>query len=369
VLSSLAQIGQGHLLSTWDQLSGEQQAHLRGQLALCTPALLEQQRTIRPQIPAALEPWRDVKSSGYQEFGRRAVMEGRVGCLLLAGGQGSRLRCPSAKGLVTLEGKTLFQLFAETVPPEGRLAIMLCAEHFEEVTHFFELHGRFGLREDQLSFFVQGELPLLDLQGNWFLERADRLAVGPDGNGGALHHFYKSGIWSLWKSQGVDLVRVLPIDNLLAAPFDTGLLGRHIESGHEVSLEAVARHDPHERVGLLVRQESRPLVVEYSEVSPLTASQVPWANLSQFCMNMEFIERVALGSPLPLHAARKAAKTMDGWPQEPNCIKCERFIFDALERARSVGVVAADRSQFVPLKSPADIDPVIKALRRRGRIG
>jgi UDP-N-acetylglucosamine/UDP-N-acetylgalactosamine diphosphorylase len=354
-------MGQHHLLDTWDQLTPPQQALLASQLALCTPALLEQQRHIHTSTPPSLEPWTDVHYPASSPLGHEAISQGRVGCLLLAGGHGSRLRCPSAKGLVTIHGKSLFQIFAEATPPTGRLAIMLCPAHYGEVSAFFTRHNRFGLRPDQLSLFVQSELPLLDRNHNWFLETPSRLATGPDGNGSALHHFYQSGIWHHWQANNVDLVRILPIDNPLADPFDPRIISHHLHHNLEVSLEAIARTDPSERVGVLTRHHNTPRILEYSELPPENA-HLPWANLSAFCMTLSFIKHIALSNPLPLH---RAYKTHTSLSQPIDCIKSERFIFDALEQATRIGVLATDRSKFVPLKNPSDLPKVAAALLKR----
>jgi UDP-N-acetylglucosamine/UDP-N-acetylgalactosamine diphosphorylase len=374
---------QMHLVRYWDQLTPAQQQQLAAQLEQLSPELLQQQRHLESKRALSIEPWSDVAVATQQPTGWRALREGRVACLVLAGGQASRMRCAGAKGLVNISpvrNKTLFQLLAEATAAASRLAqrplemaIMVSPAHFQEVSDHFEQNGRFGLEPQQLHLFRQEELPLLDMEKNWFLESPSQLAMGPDGNGGALHALYKSGIWSRWKATGVELVRLLLIDNPLADPFDAGLIGCHLEHGWQASLEVVERQDPTEKMGLLVNVNGRPRIAEYSEVPPALMEArdgqgnllVRWGNLSQFCLSMKLIEQVALKDPLPLHLAHKSAKTVDGWPTTPNCWKCERFIFDLLDRTESVGLVSTPRSRYAPLKGAEGLEQVREALSRR----
>ena len=59
----------------------------------------------------------------------------------------------------------------------------------------FSANRNFGLLPEQVFFFTQKELPMLDQEGNLFLENPQSIALGPDGNGYSLRYFYESGIW------------------------------------------------------------------------------------------------------------------------------------------------------------------------------
>jgi UDP-N-acetylglucosamine/UDP-N-acetylgalactosamine diphosphorylase len=71
-----------------------------------------------------------------------------VGCILIAGGQGSRLRFNGPKGMYPIspiKNKSLFQLFAEKTLAAGlqvgkmlRLAIMTSPYNHEETMRYFQ---------------------------------------------------------------------------------------------------------------------------------------------------------------------------------------------------------------------------------------
>ncbi len=118
----------------------------------------------------------------------------------------------------------------------------------------------------QLDFFMQETLPLLDQTGRLFLEDAYMLAEGPAGNGGALHHFYHSGLYQKWHGQGIRHLNFVLVDNPLADPFDAELLGCQERSRNDITVKCTKRCDAHEKVGLLALQDKHPILVEYSEL-------------------------------------------------------------------------------------------------------
>jgi UDP-N-acetylglucosamine/UDP-N-acetylgalactosamine diphosphorylase len=79
-------------------------------------------------------------------------------------------------------------------------------------------------------------------------------------------------------------------------------------------------------------------------------------------LETSFIERLVGDQRLPFHRAIKKVSHVndDGElvkPQEPNGVKFEQFIFDALPRARRWAIVETDRaSEFEPLKNAVGPD-------------
>jgi UDP-N-acetylglucosamine/UDP-N-acetylgalactosamine diphosphorylase len=268
--------------------------------------------------------------------------------------------------------KTLFQLFAEkTLAASCRankklpLAIMTSPENHGQTLQYFQDNGFFGLDSGQVRFFPQGTLPFLDQKGNLFLESPFRIAQGPDGNGSALTHFVRSGIWEEWYANDVRFLNMILVDNALADPFDEELLGFHYRRGNDVTVKCTRRNSVDEKVGVLTGDAHSMQVVEYMELPPEErlatqedgALKHQCANLSLFCMNMEFVQDVAGKGPLPLHLAFKPAKFLspDGetvLPDKPNAWKFERFIFDILPSARKAGALMYPREKcFAPLKN------------------
>jgi len=333
--------------------------------------------------PATFTSFLDYSSSGNQrdrEWGKQYIAEGKLGCLVVAGGQGTRLHFKGPKGLFPVSPimhKSLFQLLAEKVLAAGKqvnrllsIAIMTSPLNHEEVCAYFETNHFFGLAPEQIDFFPQGMLPFLDPEGNLFLEAADRIAMGPDGNGSSLYQFVKQGLWKKWRDKGIESLHFVMVDNPLSDPFDAELVGFHRRTKAEITVKCTTRRHLNEKVGLLVKNEGHVQVIEYSEMpdSEKTALDQKGhfkhvcANLSLFCFDMDFIGRICGGSgrqeiPIPLHLAFKTAPffSFEGkveTPSQPNAWKFERFIFDLLPFSQNVRALLYPREIcFAPLKN------------------
>jgi UDP-N-acetylglucosamine/UDP-N-acetylgalactosamine diphosphorylase len=390
-LDILSSISQEHLLHYWESLSPKEKAALLQQVqALDFPTFRLQQRLLtESHAPAApfspLMPPDSIGNRRDEELGKQLMDEGAVGCLILAGGQGTRLDFDGPKGMCPITPvmqKSLFQLFAEKTAAASQqaskklpLALMTSPANHRETETFFASHSRFGLEPGQLSLFSQQTLPVLDQEGNLFLERPGKIAMSPDGNGKVFAHFYQSGLWQKWQQQGVRLVNLVLIDNPLADPFDAELFGYHERNKNSITLKCCLKKEPQEKVGVLVQRQGKIEVVEYSELpekarfaaDPSGQLLYKYANLSLFCFSMEQIRELAVCSTtLPLHKSLKNAlqnekKTM-AW-------KFETFIFDLLPHATKTGVLLYPRERcFAPLKNSTgdnSIETVRHALQAR----
>jgi len=111
-------------------------------------------------------------------------------------------------------------------------------------------------------------------------------------------------------------------------------------------------------------------VIEYSDLPPeLAGLREPdgrlslWAgSIAVHVLERPFIERIVGEHRLPFHRAIKKVPHVDETgrtvkPAEPNAVKFEQFIFDALPQARRWTIVETDRaSEFEPLKNAVGPD-------------
>lgn len=386
----------------WSQLNENQKERLADQLKhLKIDVLKKQQADIQDpceQIDTSYEPFDTFSFSGnlnHRKMGEKLIEEGRLGCLLLAGGEGTRLQHVGPKGtypISIIKHKSLFELCAEKIKAAaikaGRslnLAIMTSPDNDAQTRAFFHSHHFFGLEPSCVFFFIQEKLPFLDSAGRLFLETHAKVAEGADGNGHSLLHFSQSGILNEWIKQGIHYLHMILVDNPLADPFDAELLGFHSEQQADITLKCTEKVDPDEKVGLLVKQKRGCKVVEYSEMSELEKkARRPdgglkhcCANLSLFCFSLAFIEQmVKRQQHLPLHKAWKASSYVDQdghvhHSREPNAWKFERFVFDWLLFAEKVSALIYPRDEcFAPLKNSKGADSpstVRAAIQKRDR--
>lgn len=311
-----------------------------------------------------MQPLKDYDISGNQErvdLGKKLIKEGKVGCVILAGGQGTRLGASFPKGMMpvsVVRKKTLFQMFFEKTKAASResgtflpLCVMTSPLNHQETKNYLQKNEWFGLEEDQVDLFEQTMAPFLEKQG--------KTCMAPDGNGSFFKTFYTSGTWEKWHKKGVEYVLTVLIDNPLADPFDAELCGYHASKKLEVTLKCIQRSHSQEKVGVVVLKEGKIRVTEYTELPKEESPHFALANTSLFCFSMPFLQKAA-SFPLPSHIVHKN-----------NLQKTEKYLFDILEIARDIGVLVYPRSScFAPLKNQtgeASLSSVQKALQERDR--
>jgi len=401
-LEKLKKINQEHLLQFWDDLTGVERKELSRQIEeLNIQTFTAQRETILNPIEdvnQTLTPFKDYEIAGsLAHRGRQLIAEGKVGCLIVAGGQGSRLGYEGPKGLfpiTVIKKKSLFQLFAERVLAAGNqvdrkllMAIMTSSVNHGETVKYFEDHHYFGLDRDQVFFFAQTDLPFLNKEGDLFLESRSKIAAGPDGNAASLKHFVDRNIWFDWYNRGVRYLNYVHIDNALGDPFDAELIGFHDLNQSELVIKCVKREDPFEKVGIILKNNGKVQVIEYSEIKDEErlehdangALKHLCANISMFSFKMNFVKQVAdeCYGMFPFHKAWKAVKHLkeDGKPEmskQPQAWKFEKFIFDLLPYAKDVKALLYPREIcFAPLKNATGLDSVEdvrKALQKFDRL-
>lgn len=370
----LINLNQNSFLKRIESLNPEHRLKIIHQLQALDPQTLQTQRALvlNPPTPSSSfpKPYTNVIQSGDPnriQQGIDLISSGKVGCIIVAGGQATRFGIDAPKGVFpisTLHQKSLFQIFFEKCAAASKLAgralplaIMTSPLNHTETKEFIESNHYFGLSNQQVDFFQQSMLPFLDENGNLFLESDSSIALGPDGNGSSLKSFVDSGIAKKWKNDGVETVVYILIDNPLADPFDAELVGTIATTHADVVIKCTDRRSPSERVGVIVEVNGKPKVIEYFELPPEAASWGDlYANISLFAFSLGFIEKIA-NQQMPLHKAFKPTKALDAETGSISAWKFEKFIFDVLDQASRVNVIRYPRACcFAPLKNKEGAD-------------
>jgi len=387
----LKQYGQEHVLTWWDDLSGDERTDLVEQLrALDLPLLqrLYDRRTERFNPPAleriAPPPMvrLDPKDEHTRSRGENALANGEIAVLMVAGGQGSRLGSDEPKGMFPIgpvSNKSLFQIHAEKVLALSRrygksipLLIMTSPATHSPTTSYFSEHSNFGLPEVEVFFFRQGTMPALDLAtGRLILEAPGRLFLSPNGHGGTLTALAETGLLDRLRQRGITQVFYLQVDNPLVKIADPLFLGYHLAAKAEVSSKVVIKNSPFDKLGNLVLIDGRCSMIEYSDLPEELARQkddsgrlrIRAGSPAIHIFGARFLARVTQGKAiLPFHVACKKVPFLDEGgtlikPDKENALKFELFIFDVLPLAERWTVVETDREdEFVPLKNATGPD-------------
>jgi UDP-N-acetylglucosamine/UDP-N-acetylgalactosamine diphosphorylase len=174
------------------------------------------------------------------------------------------------------------------------------------------------------------------------------------------------------RESGVRHVFYFQVDNPLLRICEPGFIGRHIAADSEASSKVVFKEAPGEKVGVFAVVNGRCGMIEYSDL-PRELSEARDAdgtlrfragNPAIHLFSLDFLTRLTSTGGLPYHVAKKAVphfdpetgELIDPGP-EPNALKFERFIFDALPLAeRWLAVEARREEEFAPLKNAEGAD-------------
>ena len=389
----LTEAGQQHVLAFWDELASDERQQLADQINSVDLALLQRLFTKkgaeidwgelarRSEPPTAFRLHDERPRFTRQQAKDRAaeaIAAGKVGTLLVAGGQGTRLGYDHPKGMFPVgpvSGRSLFQIHIEKILGTAKryntrvpLYLMTSPATHEETIAYLEENDRFGLPAEDLRVFCQGTMPAVDAAtGKLLLAEKGQLALSPDGHGGTLAALERSGALADAEERGIEQLFYFQVDNALVPVCDPAFLGYHLLAESELSIMVIAKTHPLYPCGNAVSVDGRLQMIEYSDLPDEEAKALNedgslriWAgSTAVHVFDVSFLRRmVGSEDALPFHVAHKKVSYVDPAsgelisPSEPNANKFERFIFDLLPHARNgVAVEAARSDVFSPLKN------------------
>ncbi|KAF8935563.1 UDP-N-acetylglucosamine diphosphorylase [Dissophora ornata] len=397
--------GQGHLLNFYDDLPQSEQAALLTQLqslnversnrihqkaTTCPSPMLNNQSVLLAPLPkecfdSILEASSD-KVKEWENIGLTQISKNKVGVILLAGGQGTRLGSSAPKGCYDINlpsSKSLFQIQAERILRLQELAskqegaqskvvipwyVMTSGPTRPATVKFFEENGYFGLESENIVFFEQGTLPCMTFDGKIMLESKSQIAVAPDGNGGVYAALRGTGVLSNMAERKIEYLHAYCVDNCLVRVADPVFIGYCVQKNADCGAKVVRKKSPDEPVGVVCLRNEAFNVVEYSEIDDEVAQRINpkngqlafgAGNIVNHFYTVDFLNKVeSFESELEYHIARKKIKTVDlatGQtiaPKQVNGMKLEMFVFDVFPFTQRMAVFEVDRrEEFSPLKN------------------
>lgn len=336
-----------------------------------------------PYFP--LVPENDEQKKLYADagnYGRKLISEGKVACLIVAGGQGTRLGYDGPKGTYPIgpvSGRSLFEYFAYSIRcneakynTEISWYIMTSLLNNQQTVEFFEKNKYFGLDKKQVFFFVQGTMPAIDYQGKLLMNSKSSLCLSPDGHGGTLLALKKSGALDDMKSKGIEYISYFQVDNPLVPVLSPLFIGLHAMQKSDMSAIMLAKTNAFEKLGNFCLANGKLQIIEYSDLPDELAQSVDENGKLRFIsgspaihvISRNFVEKLTADGTLslPSHRADKKVPCLNDngeliKPETPNAVKLETFIFDALSLADKTMVLESDRKEvFAPTKNATGVD-------------
>lgn len=391
IREKLAVYGQLHVLERAQNLSAEEKERLFAQIESLNLGLLKNLGVPAEEGRGTFEPLGavtiaeiDRRREEFRTAGLEAIRAGKVGAVLLAGGQGTRLGHDGPKGTVNVGITRELYIFeclinnlTKVTDAAGcfvPLYIMTSEKNDAETRTFFEQHSYFGYNKDYVRFFIQEMAPAVDYDGKLLLEDAATLSTSPNGNGGWFSSMVTAGLLPELKSRGIEWLNVFAVDNVLQQIADPCFVGATLLSGCQAGAKVVAKADPDERVGVLCLEDGRPSIVEYYEMTEEMRTRreadgtlsYNFGVILNYLFSLSRLEEI-VNTALPVHVVEKKIPYMDAdgtfvKPEQPNGYKFETLVLDMVhlqESCLSYEVIRGE--EFAPIKNPTGVDSLVSA--------
>ena len=146
----------------------------------------------------------DNKKDNYQIIGEELIKNNEYAVVIMAGGNASRLGISYPKGSLELNINnkkiSLFEMYINQLKEIYNkyqiyinLYIMTSTTNNMQTITFFKEHNYFDYPKDNIQFFIQDDLPILDIEGKVLLKEKDKVLFGPNGNGNVFKSLLNSG--------------------------------------------------------------------------------------------------------------------------------------------------------------------------------
>ena len=382
---------QEQLLQYYDQLNEQEKGVLLRQISNLDFSLLDllgeesggERGKLEPLGAVTIDQIKERRDEFYAA-GVTAIQQRKVGAVLLAGGQGTRLGYDGPKGTCDI-GVThplyIFEMLIRNLMQVKNacdawipLLIMTSDKNNDATVAFFKEHEFFGYNPEYVFFFEQEMAPSVSYEGKIYLEEKGKVSMSPNGNGGWFGSMQKAGVLDKAKALGVEWLNVFAVDNVLQKMADPVFVGATLQSGCACGAKVVSKADPNERVGVLCLEDGRPSIVEYYEMTDeIINSREPDGRLSynygvilNYLFRVDALEAIA-GKRMPTHVVEKKIPHLDDngelvKPESPNGYKFETLVLDMIHMMPDCLSFEVDREkEFAPIKNKTGVDSIESA--------
>lgn len=392
LLNVLKEHGQEHIFEAYQKLDDKGKEKLAAQIERIDWSIVEmaghkelsQERGKLEPLSALEVTQIEENKAKYEEIGLGAIRAGKVGAVLLAGGQGTRLGSDGPKGKYNI-GLTkeiyiferLIRNLMDVTDKAGcfvPLYVMTSDKNHDETTAFFEEKNYFDYPKDFVKFFKQEMAPSVDFQGKLYMESADSLSLSPNGNGGWFYSMEVTGVLKDVKARGVEWLNIFAVDNVLQRIADPVFVGATIDSGCVSGAKVVRKADPEEKIGVLCLEDGKPSIVEYYEMTEeIINSREANGELSynfgvilNYLFRVDQLEEIS-SQKMAVHVVEKKIPYIDEKgvlvkPESPNGYKFELLVLDMIHMFDNCLSYEVVRDyEFAPIKNKTGVDSVESA--------
>lgn len=310
----------------------------------------------------------------FEKIGTKIIKSKQYGIVTMAGGQGSRLGHNGPKGTYDFglkTHKTIFEVLIDNLKEAYKKYgvyipwyIMTSRQNHNDTIEFFERNNYFNYPKEYITFFKQGEYPVLNEEGKVLLDKNRTINKAADGHGGVFASIMNNKIIENMRKRKIKWIFIGPVDNVLVNMVDPIFIGLCEKRKVLAGGKSIVKAYPEEKVGVFCMKDNKPSVIEYTEISKELSEkknengELVFAESHINCnlFNIEVIEKLCK-EKLPYHSAYKKIEYLDKEgviikPNTPNAYKFETFIFDAFEQLGKMEILRVKREEeFAPIKN------------------
>ena len=387
--NTLKRIGQEQILRYWGELNESEKKSLEAQVRgtdwsvlenLAHPENLSGKGKIEP-ISGLRAKEIEARREEFFALGKEAIKKGKVGAVLLAGGQGTRLGTDAPKGTFDIGITRPLYIFQQQIEnllevtnecgAYVPLYVMTSEKNNDETVAFWKEKNYFGYPAQYVRFFKQDMAPAVDFSGKVILEGKANIALSPNGNGGWYSSLARCGLLSEIRARGIEWLNAFAVDNVLQRIADPVFVGACIAEGVNCGSKVVCKAEPHEKVGVLCLEDGKPNIIEYYELTEEMANardekgdlQYIYGVILNYLFRLEKLDEVA-DAKIPVHVVKKKVPYLSEAgelvkPQTENGYKFETLILDMIKLMETCLPFEVVRErEFAPIKNRTGVDGV-----------
>ena len=261
----LKKYNQEHLLVNYEKFNDEEKERLLDQISNIDFDLMKElyskatqpvgfeNVTIEPIEHVDKSKLTETEKEMYRKKGIEAIKYNKLAVVTMAGGQGTRLGHTGPKGTFIFDpvaGKSIFEALCDTLKNAVKKYdtvipwyLMTSKENNAATVKFFEENNFFGYPKDAVHFFIQGQLPMVGLDGKILLDESGFVKEAANGHGGTLQSMERTKVLEEMKEYGIEWVFINGVDNVLVKPVDPLLIGMSIHNKVLAAAKAIEKTD------------------------------------------------------------------------------------------------------------------------------
>lgn len=312
----------------------------------------------------------------YIETGEKIIKSQSFAVITMAGGQGTRLGYKGPKGTYELYfestnvKKSLFQIMCEDIKRANKKYsitipwyIMTSEDNDKQTKDYFENHNFFEYPREKVKFFIQGKLPIIDINGKLILQEPYLIKTASNGNGNVFQSMKNHNIIEDLEDNNIKWISFGGIDNVLLKNVDPLFIGLTATGNYQIASKSIFKEKPLEKTAVYCKKFDKPAILDYDDIDiELSVSKFEngmykyrEANMLSHLMSLDAVKKVS-NVPLSYHRAFKKnafvnEEGMKQVPDKPNSFKFENFIFDSFSFFADMLLLRVDADEeFAPIK-------------------